>query len=316
MKKISVVIPAYNEEEVIEMFYKEIYGIFQSLKNNYDYELIFVDDGSKDNTLNELKKLREKDNKVKIISFSRNFGKESAMYAGLSNSIGNLTVVMDADLQHDPKVIPQMIKYIEEGYDTVTTIRNRKGEPKIKSLFSKIFYKLMSGSENIQLNQGSQDYRMMTRQVVNAIIDLKEYNRFSKGIFSWVGFKTKCIEVENRKREAGSSKWNYSGLVKYAMEGITSFTVKPLKIATIGGIIISIISLIFAIQIIIQTIIMGKDVPGYASTITSVLFIGGIQLITIGILSEYVGKIYLEIKDRPKYIIKEKITGGEDERNN
>lgn len=202
------------------------------------------------------------------------------------------------------------------GYDTVTTVRNRKGESKVKSFFAKVFYKIFKASEEVAIPSGAQDYRMMTRQVVDAILELKEYNRFSKGIFNWVGFKTKYIEVENQKRVAGKTKWNIMGLTKYAIEGITSFSVKPLKIATVGGAIISILAIILAIQIVCQTLIMGKDIPGYASIIISVLFIGGIQLITIGILSEYVGKIYLEIKDRPRYIIKEKISGEENEEDN
>lgn len=238
------------------------------------------------------------------------------MFAGLKNSTGDLVVIMDADLQHSPDVILKMIKYIEEGFDTVTTLRNRKGEKAIKSMFAKMFYSIMKDNKTIELKQGSQDFRMMTRQVVDSILSLNEYNRFSKGIFSWVGFNTKYIEVENRKRAAGKTKWSFSSLTKYAIEGITSFSVKPLKIATVGGVIISIISLFLAIEIVIQTLVMGKDVPGYASTITSVLFIGGIQLISIGILSEYVGKIYLEVKHRPQYIIKEKIKGKNDEKNN
>lgn len=306
MKKISLIVPAYNEQDVLELFYKETKNVLEKIKDKYDYEIIFIDDGSKDKTLDILKELRNLDKKINIIRFSRNFGKEAGMYAGLSNSTGDLIVLLDADLQNDPKIIIEMIKYIEQGYDIVTTLRNRNGEPKIKSLFANIFYKLMKNTD-LQLQKGTQDFRMMTRQVVDSILELKEYNRFSKGIFNWVGFETKYIEVENRKRVAGETKWNYIRLIKYAIEGITSFTVKPLKIATIVGIIISIISFILAVEIVMQTLIMGKDIPGYASIITSVLFIGGIQLITIGILSEYVGKIYLEIKGRPQYIIKEKI---------
>ncbi|MCI8616711.1 MAG: glycosyltransferase family 2 protein [Clostridia bacterium] len=309
MKKVSIIVPAYNEEEVLEIFYKETKKVLEEITDKYDYELIFVDDGSKDNTLDVLKNMHKVDEKINIISFSRNFGKEAGIYAGLSASNGDFAVIMDADLQNEPKVIIEMLKYIEEGYDTVTTIRNRKKEPKVKSFFAKTFYRLMQGANNIEIKEGSQDFRLMTRQVVDAILQLKEYNRFSKGIFSWVGFKTKYIEVENKERVAGKTKWSFKGLTKYAIEGITSFTVKPLRIATISGIIISIVSLILAIQIVIQTLISGKDVPGYASTITSVLFIGGIQLVTIGILSEYVGKIYLEIKGRPQYIIKEEILG-------
>ena len=306
MKKISLIVPAYNEEDVLEIFYKETKDVLERIKDKYDYEIIFIDDGSKDKTLDILRKMRNLDNKINVIRFSRNFGKEAGIYAGLSNSTGDLIVLLDADLQNDPKIIIEMLKYIEQGYDTVTTLRNRKGEPKIKSLFANIFYRLMKNTD-IELQKGIQDFRMMTRQVVDSILELKEYNRFSKGIFSWVGFETKYLEVENRKRVAGKTKWNYARLIKYAIEGITSFTVKPLKIATIGGIIISLLSIIFAVEIVMQTLIMGKDIPGYASIITSVLFIGGIQLITIGILSEYVGKIYLEIKGRPQYIIKEKI---------
>ena len=316
MKTLSIVVPAYNEEEVIELFYKKVKEIVDRIKEKYEYEIVFVDDGSKDNTLNILKKLRESDKNINIISFSRNFGKEAGMYAGLKNSSGDIVVILDADLQHDPENIIKMIKYIEEGYDTVTTIRNRKGESKIKSFFANMFYKFMSGNKETKLKKGSQDFRMMTRQVVQAILELKEYNRFSKGIFNWVGFKTKYIEVENQKRAAGKTKWNFMKLFKYAIDGITSFSVGPLKVATVSGGIISLLSLIFAIQIVIQTLLMGKDVPGYASTITSVLFMGGIQLITIGILSEYVGKIYLEIKGRPQYIVKEKIVGEKDENNN
>ena len=316
MKKISIIVPTYNEQEVIEMFYNETSKVLQSLMDKYTYEIIFVDDGSQDETLNKLKELNNLDKKVNIISFSRNFGKEAGMYAGLKNATGDICVVMDSDLQHDPNIILQMLKYIEEGYDTVTTIRNRKGESKIKSFFSKIFYKLMQSEDEISLKQGSQDFRMMTKNVVEAILSLEEYNRFSKGIFSWVGFKTKYIEVQNRPRAAGKTKWNYKKLFRYALEGLTSFSVKPLKIATISGGIISILSLVLAIEIVVQTLIQGKDVPGYASIITSVLFIGGIELISIGILSEYVGKMYLEIKNRPKYIIKEKIMEETNERDN
>ena len=316
MKKISIIVPTYNEQEVIEMFYNETSKVLQPIMDKYTYEIIFVDDGSQDETLNKLKELNNLDKRVNIISFSRNFGKEAGMYAGLKNATGDICVVMDSDLQHDPNIILQMLKYIEEGYDTVTTIRNRKGESKIKSFFSKIFYKLMQSEDEISLKQGSQDFRMMTKNVVEAILSMEEYNRFSKGIFSWVGFKTKYIEVQNRTRAAGKTKWNYKKLCRYALEGLTSFSVKPLKIATISGGIISILSLVLAIEIVVQTLIQGKDVPGYASIITSVLFIGGIELISIGILSEYVGKMYLEIKNRPKYIIKEKIMEETNERDN
>lgn len=308
MKKISVIVPCYNEEKVMEMFYNETIKVLETIDEKYSYELIFVDDGSKDNTLSKLKELRTKDNNVKFISFSRNFGKEAAMYAGLSNSIGDLVVIMDSDLQHPPEIIVEMIKGIEEGYDTVTTKRvNRKGEPVIKSAFSRLFYKLIGKIIDFELVQGAQDFRMMTRQVVESILSLKEYNRFSKGIFSWVGFKVKYIEIENRERVAGETKWSFKKLFRYAVEGIISFSTAPLKISIILGVIISALSLMFAIFIVVQTIMLGKDVPGYASIITSILFIGGVQLLCIGILSEYISKMYMEIKDRPKYIVKEKI---------
>ena len=307
MKKLSVVVPCYNEEDVIYEFYSETSTILKNLEG-YEYELVFIDDGSNDNTLNILKKLKSKDNNIRIISFSRNFGKESGIYAGLENSIGDLIVVMDADLQHPPELILDMIRYIDEGFDTVTTIRkNRVGESFVKSTFSRIFYYIMKKFDGINIKQGSQDYRMMKREVVDAILSLKEYNRFSKGIFSWVGFNVKYIEIENINRKSGKSKWTFKNLFNYAIEGIVSFTSAPLKLSTQAGLVISILSIIFAVIIIIQTVILGKEVPGYASIITSILFMGGIQLLSIGIISEYVSKMYLEIKNRPKYIVKEKI---------
>lgn len=308
MEKLSIVVPCYNEETVIEIFYNKLMEITAKISDKYDYEVIFVDDGSQDETFSKMKALREKNSKIKIISFSRNFGKEAGIHAGLSNSTGELTVVMDADMQHPPEMILEMLKYIEEGYDTVTTRRkNRKGEPIIKSFCARMFYKLINKFMEVKLEEGSQDFRMMKRNVVDAILSLNEYNRFSKGIFNWVGFKCKYIEIENVKRAAGKTKWSFSSLWKYAMEGITSFTTAPLKIATFIGMFVFIVSTIFAFTIVIQTLIMGKDVPGYASTIVSVLFMGAIQLLCIGILSEYISKMYMEIKNRPKYIIRDKI---------
>ena len=229
------------------------------------------------------------------------------MIAGLDYATGDCVIIMDADLQNDPRIILDMINGIKEGYDVVTTCRNRKGESIVKSLFSRIFYGVMGKVGAIKIRQGSQDYRMMTRKVAESIVMLKEYNRFSKGIFNWVGFNVKYLEVENRTRADGKSKWNFRKLFSYAIDGITSFTTAPLKISIVLGFIISFISIIMGVEIVLQTIISGKDVPGYASTITAVLFIGGIQLISTGILSEYISKMYLEVKNRPKYIIKEKI---------
>lgn len=309
MKKISIIVPCYNEEEVLSLFNEEIHKtVIDVIKENYTYELLFVNDGSSDNTLGLLKDLKKTDDNIRIISFSRNFGKEAAMYAGLENCLGDLVVIMDADLQHSPEKILEMLDGISEGFDVVTTVRkNRKGESKIRNFLSKMFYRCMHGSSKIEIKQGAQDYRMMTRQVVDAILELKEYNRFSKGIFSWVGFNVKYIETENRQRAAGKSKWNFFGLFRYAKEGIISFSTMPLKISIILGLIISFLSIVLGIWVILETLCFGKNVPGYASIIVSILFIGGIQLISVGILSEYIAKMYMEIKNRPKYIIKDKI---------
>ena len=306
MEKISIVVPCYNEEKNINNFYEEMIKTLEKVKENYSYEIIFVNDGSNDQTEIEVKKVRKTDKNVILISFSRNFGKEAAIYAGLNNATGDLVALIDADLQHPPVTILEMIKGINEGYDVVATKRkNRKGEPVIKSVFSKLFYKMMRMF--IPIEKNLQDFRLMKKEVVDAILSLKEYNRFSKGIFTWVGFNIKYIEIENIERKAGKTKWSFKKLFSYAIEGITSFTTAPLKASTLMGFCISIIAIISTIVIILQTLIYGKDVPGYASIITAILFMGGVQLISIGILSEYISKMYLEIKKRPKYIIKEKI---------
>ena len=303
MKKISIVVPCYNEEKNINNFYEEMIKTLEKVKENYSYEIIFVNDGSNDQTEIEVKKIRKTDKNVILISFSRNFGKEAAIYAGLNNATGDLVALIDADLQHPPITILEMIKGINEGYDVVATKRkNRKGEPIIKSAFSKMFYKMMRMF--IPIEKNVQDFRLMKKEVVDAILSLKEYNRFSKGIFTWVGFNIKYIEIENIERKAGKTKWSFRKLFSYAIEGITSFTTAPLKASTLMGFCISIIAIISTIVIILQTLIYGKDVPGYASIITAILFMGGVQLISIGILSEYISKMYLEIKKRPKYIIK------------
>lgn len=303
MKKISIVVPCYNEEKNINNFYEEIIKTLEKVKENYSYEIIFVNDGSNDETEIEVKKIRKTDKNVILISFSRNFGKEAAIYAGLNNATGDLVALIDADLQHPPITILEMIKGINEGYDVVATKRkNRKGEPAIKSAFSKLFYKMMRMF--IPIEKDVQDFRLMKKEVVDAILSLKEYNRFSKGIFTWVGFNIKYIEIENIERKSGKTKWSFKKLFSYAIEGITSFTTAPLKVSTLMGFCISIIAIISTIVIILQTLIYGKDVPGYASIITAILFMGGVQLISIGILSEYISKMYLEIKKRPKYIIK------------
>lgn len=297
--KLEIVVPCYNEEKNIEIFYNEIYNV---LNDFVDWTIIFVDDGSTDNTLNEIKKLEKN---VKYISFSRNFGKEAAIYAGLKNTSEDYVILMDADLQDPPSLIPEMISNIEE-YDIVATRRvNRKGEPKIRSFFAKIFYKIMNKMSNIELIDGARDFRLMKRYVVNSILELNENNRFSKGIFQWVGFNTKWIEYENIERKTGKTSWSFWQLFKYSLEGIMSFTVAPLYVSTIIGIVISILAFISILFIVIRTLLFGDPVSGWPSTISVILFIGGIQLFSIGILGQYLAKTYIETKNRPKYIVKE-----------
>lgn len=296
--KIDIVVPCYNEEKTIEIFYNEIKNI---LDEKIEWNLIFIDDGSSDKTLSEIKKL----NDVKYISFSRNFGKESAIYAGFEKTTADYVILMDVDLQDPPSLILEMIKYIDD-YDIVATRRvSRKGEPKIRSFFARLFYKLMNKISNIELVDGARDFRLMNRTVVDSILELSENNRFSKGLFQWVGFNTKWIEYENVKRIEGETSWSFWQLFNYSIEGIVSFTVAPLYISTVIGILFSIIAFLSIIFIIIRTLIFGDPVSGWPSTITIILFIGGIQLFSIGILGQYLAKTYIEIKNRPKYIIKE-----------
>lgn len=302
MKTLDIVVPCYNEEEMLPIFYNEVSN---NLKN-INWNVIFVNDGSNDNTLEVIKKLKNSYDNVKYISFSRNFGKESAIYAGLDYSTGDYIVLMDADLQDPPSLIPEMLKYISE-YDIVGTRRvTRKGEPIIRSFFARLFYKIANKITKIELVDGARDFRLMKREVVNAILDLKEYNRFSKGIFQWVGFETKWLEYENIERQKGETSWSFWGLFKYSIEGIVSFTTTPLHIATIIGIFFSIIAFLSIIVIVIKTLLFGDPVEGWPSTISIILFLSGIQLFAAGIIGEYLAKIYLESKKRPLYIIKEK----------
>ena len=307
MKKnlITIIVPCYNEEKVINLFYEEITSTISCI-HNYDFEIIFVDDGSSDKTLELIKDLSLKDTRIKYINFSRNFGKESAMLSGLEHSKGDFVCIMDADLQHPPKLLYDMIDGVENGYDSVATRRkNRIGEPKLRSYFAKLFYKIINKTSKIQITEAATDYRLMNRKMVDSILKMCEYNRFTKGIFEWVGFKTKWIEIDNVERAAGETSWSFYSLFTYAIEGIVSFSVAPLKIASFSGILISILSIIYAIYIIMRTLILGIDTPGYASLICIVLFIGGIQLISIGIIGEYLSRTYLEVKNRPNYIINE-----------
>ena len=302
MKTLDIVVPCYNEEEMLQIFYKEVSDNLKNIKWN----VIFVNDGSNDNTLEVIKELKNSYDNVKYISFSRNFGKESAIYAGLDYSTEDYVVLMDADLQDPPSLIPKMMEYIKE-YDIVGTRRvTRKGEPFIRSFFARLFYKIANKITKIELVDGARDFRLMKREVVNEILDLKEYNRFSKGIFQWVGFKTKWLEYENIERQKGESSWSFWELFKYSIEGIVSFTTAPLHIATITGIFFSIIAFLAIIVIVIKTLLFGEHVEGWPSTVSIILFLSGIQLFAAGIIGEYLAKIYLESKKRPIYIIKEK----------
>ena len=293
---LDIVVPCYNERDNIEVFYREIE---RNLKD-IEWNIIFVDDGSDDGTLDIIKKLD-----VKYIRLSRNFGKESAIYAGLKYSTAEYVILMDADLQDPPELIPEMFACID-SYDIVATRRvTRAGEPKIRSLFARLFYKLINRISDIELVDGARDFRLMKRNVVDVILDLNEYNRFSKGIFQWIGFKTKWLEYENIQRKNGETSWSFWNLVKYSVEGILSFSVAPLYLSTIAGIVFSIIAFISMIFIIIRTLVFGDPVSGWPSTISIILFIGGIQLLSIGILGQYLAKTYLESKNRPIYIIKE-----------
>ena len=306
MNLVSVIVPCFNEEEALPYFYDEIVKISKLMQDVY-FEFIFVNDGSKDKTLSVIKNLAKNDSRVKYISFSRNFGKEAAIYAGFQNCIGDYAVLMDADLQDPPHLLPEMYKAIvEEGYDSVATRRvTRKGEPPIRSFFARAFYKIINRISDADIVDGARDYRLMKRSMVNAILSMAEYNRFSKGIFGWIGFDTKWIEFENVERVAGETKWSFWKLFKYSLEGITAFSVGPLQIASIFGSIFSIIAFIMILMIVIKTLIFGDPVSGWPSTVCIIMLIGGIQLLCIGILGQYLSKTYLETKKRPVYITKE-----------
>lgn len=307
-KKISVVVSCYNEEKALPLFYEEMERVRKKdFEGIVEFEYIFVNDGSKDNTLKIIKELNQKDPKVRYISFSRNFGKEAAMYAGLEAAEGDYVTLMDADLQDPPALLKQMYDAIKnEGYDSVGTRRvTRKGEPPIRSFFARMFYKIINKMSNIEMVDGARDYRLMKRQVVDAILSLKEYNRYSKGLFSFVGFDTKWIEYENVERVAGETKWSFWKLFKYALEGITAFSTTPLIFSSIIGLIFCVVAFIAIIFIIVKTLIYGDPTAGWPSMACIIVFVSGIQLFTIGIIGQYLSKTYLEVKKRPIYIIKE-----------
>ena len=308
MEKISVVVSCYNEEKALPLFYEEMERVRkQDFEGNVDFEYIFVNDGSKDKTLDIIRELRKKDSKVRYVSFSRNFGKESAMFAGLEASHGDYVTLMDADLQDPPSLLKQMYNAIvNEGYDSVGTRRvTRKGEPPIRSICARMFYKIINKISNIEMVDGARDYRLMKRQVVNAIISLKEYNRYSKGLFSFVGFNTKWIEYENVERVAGETKWSFWKLFKYALEGITAFSTTPLILSSILGIIFCLIAFLAIVFIIIKTLVYGDPTPGWPSLACIIVFVSGVQLFCMGVIGQYLSKTYLEVKNRPIYIVKE-----------
>ena len=306
MKKlIDIVVPCYNEEEVLPLFIEETNKVIDTLPD-YSFRYIFVNDGSHDNTLNVLRELAKKYDNAKYISFSRNFGKESAMYAGLKSSTGDYVIVMDADLQHPPKMFPQMIAGVEEGHDCCALFRaKQKGESKLRQLISKVFFSFQNKISDVKMPDGAVDYRIMSRQMVDSIVSLGEKQRFSKGLFCWVGYDTKWVEYENVERTVGTTKWSFWSLFRYALDGITSFSVSPLRLIAVLGFIIALLAFIWIIVTLVQTLIIGVEVPGYVTTLCAVLFMGGIIEMSVGILGEYIGRIYIESKDRPIYITKE-----------
>lgn len=304
---LSVVIPCFNEEKVLPITHRALHHVLDqdAQLHNYDYQLIFIDDGSKDKTLSIMKELCSKDPNSRYISFSRNFGKESAMLAGLEYSTGECVVIMDADMQHPPEMIPTLISYYREGYDQVVTKRSREGEQKRKALPAKLYYKIVNSLIDVRLDDGVGDFRLLSRNAASALLSLTEYNRFSKGLFSWIGFKTKVVEIKNSERAAGETKWSIRSLLHYGIEGIISFNNKPLRICFYLGTVLIGFSLLYVLFLLGSYFMYGVTTPGYFTTITAVLLIGGTQLFCIGVLGEYIGRIYYEVKRRPHYIIGE-----------
>lgn len=310
MKKLTVIIPCFNEEEVLPIYYKEMSKVMEEL-SDLDTELLFIDDGSTDRTLRVMKDLHILDGRCKYLSFSRNFGKEAAIYAGLRNASGDYVAVMDVDLQDPPKMLPQMYHILEkEGYDSVATKRStRTGEPRIRSFLSTRFYKLINKISKTEIVNGARDYRLMKRNMVNAVLEMSEYNRFSKGIFEWVGFRTKWLEFENVERSAGMTKWSLKKLFFYSLEGITGFSVAPLSLASVMGVLFCLLAFLIIGFIVLRTLIFGDAVSGWPSLVCIVFFVGGIQLLCTGIVGQYLSKTYLETKHRPIYILKESSEG-------
>lgn len=307
MKKlISIVVPCYNEEPVLKPFYAAVNKVSQEMSGVVDFEFVFVDDGSRDGTLREIEQLRKTDERVRFVSFSRNFGKEAAILAGLDYAKGDYVATMDADLQDPPELLPAMYDAVKTGdYDCVATRRvNRDGEPPIRSFFARMFYRLINKMSKIEMVDGARDYRLMTRQMVDAIISMREYNRYSKGLFSFVGFKTKWIEYKNVQRVAGETHWSFWKLFVYAIDGICAFSTVPLVMAAVLGLVFCLLAFVMVIVIVVKTLLYGDPVGGWPSTICVILMVGGIQLLALGIIGEYLAKTYLETKHRPIYIIR------------
>lgn len=304
--KITAVVPCYNEQEALGLFYEELNRVTAEMRD-CEFEILFVNDGSKDRTLELMKELAEKDGRVKYISFSRNFGKEAAIYAGLEHAGGDLVAIMDADLQDPPRLLPEMYRAVtEEGYDSVATRRvTRKGEPPIRSFFARMFYRLMNKMCKTEVVDGARDFRLMTRPFVDSLLSMKEYNRFSKGLFGWVGFRTKWIEFENVERVAGETKWSFWKLLLYAIDGMVAFSTMPLSVAALIGILMCVIAAISIIFIIVRQLCFGGSAFGWPSMVCIMIFIGGVQLLCMGIMGQYLAKTYLEVKNRPIYICKE-----------
>ncbi|MBS4218956.1 glycosyltransferase family 2 protein [Bacillus sp. FJAT-49711] len=305
MKKLSLVIPCYNESSPLTNTYEELKKILDNKEviELYEYELIFVNDGSSDDTLNIIKKLSADDDDVKYISFTRNFGKEAGMLAGLKYASGDIVIIIDADLQHPPQLIPEMIRYYEDGYDQVIARRSRKGEKFSRKWITKIYYRIINKLIDVELGDGIGDFRLLSRRAVDSLLSMPEYNRFSKGLFSWIGYERKIIEYENQERISGESKWGFGSLLNYAIDGLTSFNSKPLRLLIYLGIIITCLNLIYIGISFINILFFGIDTPGYFTLISSILLLGGIQLISLGVIGEYVGRIFYEVKRRPNFVI-------------
>ena len=312
MKKLTVIIPCFNEEEALPIYYREMSKVMEEMPE-VDTELLFIDDGSTDRTLGVMKDLHILDARCKYLSFSRNFGKEAAIYAGLKNAAGDYVAVMDVDLQDPPDMLPKMYKILEEeGYDSVATKRStRTGEPRIRSFLSRSFYKFINKISKTEIVNGARDYRLMNRKMADAVLQMSEYNRFSKGIFGWVGFKTKWLDFENVERSAGETKWSVWKLFRYSLEGITGFSVVPLALASVLGILFCGLSALVILVIIIRTLVWGDPVSGWPSMACIVFMVSGVQLLCLGILGQYLSKTYLETKHRPIYLLREYSEEGE-----